>query len=164
MACTTGSCSTCAPPIPRPPAPPPPPPPASRRDSCCTVRDIDRTAIMVCMTCPHARASRFHFCTLNGEEIARKACDRSGIMATAALRAGRGCPLGLAPDAKGRVRWLDETWLGLPWPRRFLLLWPLRLWWGTPRLTRPIDGCGCQRELRIVWQATKRQILRFSET
>ena len=145
MTCSSGACKgRCAPP--KPP-----------RESCCTVRDIDRTAIMVCMTCPHARASGFHACTISGMPIAKHACDRSGILSVAALRRPGGCPLGMTPDVRGRVRWLDETWLGVPWPRRLLLAWPLRLWWGTPRLKRALEGCGCQRELRVVWEATRRR-------
>lgn len=124
---------------------------------CCKVSDVDRTALMVCMTCPHARASGFHACTISGLPVAQKVCDGS-IVATAMRR---NCPLGLTPDARGRVRWLDLEWMGVPFPRRLLLAWPLRLWWGTPRLKRELEGCGCHREPKVIWRATVRKVRRW---
>lgn len=151
----------------------------------CTVRDVERTAGLVCLVCPEARKTGFRTCgagstdfygsirahsdapradprgsaairACNGASckpvpltLAKRACDGSGVIA----KGNRACPLGRSVDRRGRVRWAPggSRWAGVPWHRRWLLRWPLRLWWlpEGKRLTRPIEGCGCLVGLKM---------------
>ena len=87
----------------------------------------------MCQTCPLS-AKNDHgsavSCTVNGK----------GIIEMAALL-NAPCPMARFGD-KNHTRWLGMTWIGVPEPLRWKLVWLLK------RQPVGLDGCGCIRSVK----------------
>ena len=127
----------------------------------CFKTDRDATAVLVCLSCRHARATGFVACSLSGRPLVHDAAKGERLRALAAFPAPhagrgcaggacgvpRGCPVGRAPDADGRVRWLGIRWRGVPWLLRQVMADEVAsaYWLGLPKTVAldDVPGCGC---------------------
>lgn len=127
----------------------------------CNVIDRDTTAVFMCLSCEHARASRFVSCSIRGRPLVSQVC--GGVLKSdapmarpaartpgACSREQSDCPRG--PDSRGLVRWFWMRWRGVPAPLRWVLSDPDLcglLGHDRPAAIEDFPGCGCIDRLKI---------------